>query len=52
MKGSIAKHTAKDGTTTWHVRVDTVDSQGKRRKPQRTFKTKREAETGLRQWHY
>jgi integrase len=49
--GSIQKHVAKDGTITWRVRVDVYDpSSGKRRQPQRTYKTKREAEKGLREW--
>jgi integrase len=50
-KGSLFKEVAKDGTVSWRVRVDMVDPvTGKRRQPQRTFKTKREAERGLAQW--
>lgn len=49
--GSIHKHTAKDGTVTWRVRIDATDPQsGQRHQPQRTFPTKREAERGLRAW--
>ena len=50
-KGSLFKDIAKDGTVSWRVRVDMVDPvTGKRRQPQRTYKTKREAEAGLAQW--
>jgi len=50
-KGSVFKDVAKDGTVSWRVRVDMVDSAtGKRRQPQRTYKTKREAEAGMAQW--
>ena len=50
-KGSIFKEVAKDGTVSWRIRVDMVDPvTGKRRQPQRTYKTKREAEAGLAQW--
>lgn len=34
----------------WRIRVDMVDPvTGKRRQPQRTYRTKREAEAGLAQ---
>src|SRR5579864_8201484 len=50
-KGSVFKEAARDGTVSWRVRVDMVDPvSGKRRQPQRTFRTKREAEAGLAQW--
>ncbi len=50
-KGSLFKEVAKDGTVSWRVRVDMVDPvTGKRRQPQRTYKTKREAEAGMAQW--
>lgn len=50
-KGSIFKDVAKDGIVSWRVRVDMVDpATGKRRQPQRTYKTRREAETGLAHW--
>jgi integrase len=50
-KGSLFKEVAKDGTVSWRVRVDMVDPMtGKRRQPQRTYKTKREAERGLAEW--
>lgn len=50
-KGTIFKEVAKDGTVSWRIRADMVDPvTGKRRQPQRTYKTKREAETGLAQW--
>lgn len=50
-KGSLFKDVAKDGTVSWRVRVDMVDPvSGKRRQPQRTYKTRREAEAGMAQW--
>ncbi len=50
-KGSVFKEIAKDGAVSWRVRVDMVDPvTGKRRQPQRTYKTKREAEAGMAQW--
>jgi len=50
-KGSLFKEVGKDGTVSWRVRVDMVDPvTGKRRQPQRTYKTKREAEAGMAQW--
>jgi integrase len=49
-KGSIKKHSAQDGTVTWRIRVDLPEQDGKRRQAQRTYKTKREAEQGLRAW--
>ena len=50
-KGSIFKEVARDGTVSWRVRVDMVDqATGKRRQPQRSYKTKREAEAGMAQW--
>src|ERR671931_1657737 len=50
-KGSLFKEVGKDGTVSWRVRVDMVDPMtGKRRQPQRTYKTKREAERGLAEW--
>ena len=50
-KGSIVKDVAKDGSVSWRFRVDLVDpATGKRRQPQRTYQTKREAESGLAQW--
>jgi len=50
-KGSIFKEIGKDGTVSWRVRVDMVDqATGRRRQPQRTYKTKREAETGMAHW--
>ena len=40
-----------EGTASRRVRVDMIDPvTGKRRQPQRTYKTKREAEAGLAQW--
>jgi integrase len=50
MSGTIHKHVAKDGTTSWRVRIDIVDEVGQRHQPQRTYPTKREAERGLREW--
>ena len=50
-KGSLFKEVGKDGTVSWRVRVDMVDPvTGKRRQPQRTYKTRREAEASMAQW--
>jgi integrase len=51
-QGSIKKHVAKDGTVSYRVRVDAgIDPvTGRRKRPLRTFKTRREAEVGLAQW--
>ncbi len=50
-KGSIFKEVGQDGTVSWRVRVDMLDPKtGKRRQPQRTYKTKREAQAGMAQW--
>jgi integrase len=51
-QGSIMKHVAKNGTVRYRVRVDSgIDPvTGKRKRPLRTYKTKREAEAGMAQW--
>jgi len=49
--GSIFREIGQDGTVSWRVRVDMVDPKtGKRRQPQRTYRTKREAQAGMAQW--
>jgi len=49
-RGTIAKVETEDGIR-WRVRVDMVDpATGRRLRPQRTYKTRREAEVGLTQW--
>ena len=49
-RGTITKIETEDGTR-WRVRVDMIDPKtGRRLRPQRTYKTRREAETGLTQW--
>jgi integrase len=50
-KGSVFKDVATDGSVRWRVRIDMVDPvTGKRRQPQRTYRTRREAEAGLAEW--
>jgi len=49
-QGTIAKVMTADGVR-WRVRVDMVDPQpGGRLRPQRTYKTRREAQAGLTNW--
>jgi len=49
-RGTITKIETEDGTR-WRVRVDMVDPEtGRRLRPQRTYKTRREADAGLTQW--
>lgn len=49
-RGTIIKIETEDGTR-WRVRVDMDDpTTGRRLRPQRTYKTRREAEAGLAQW--
>ncbi len=48
-EGTITKFETDDGVR-WRVRVDMVDSEGRRLRPQRTYKTRREAQVGLTQW--
>jgi integrase len=51
-RGSITKHVAKDGTVSYRVRVDAGFNPvtGQRKRPLRTFASRREAEVGLAQW--
>jgi integrase len=51
-QGSIKKHISKDGTVSYRVRVDAGFDPvtGRRKRPLRTFKTRKEAEIGLAQW--
>ena len=49
-QGTITKFDTDDGVR-WRVRVDMVDPEtGRRLRPQRTYKTRREAEAGLAHW--
>jgi len=49
-QGTITKFETDDGIR-WRVRVEMVDPKtGHRLRPQRTYKTRREAEVGLTQW--
>src|SRR5947209_19468576 len=51
MPGSIRRRRGKDGTVTWVLRLDERDPvTGKRTQPQRTFKTRREAELARAAW--
>lgn len=49
-RGTITKVETEDGIR-WRVRVDMADPEtGRRLRPQRTYKTRRDAEAGLAQW--
>lgn len=49
-RGTVTKIETEDGTR-WRVRVDMVDPEtGRRLRPPRTYKTRREAEAGLIHW--
>jgi len=48
-QGTITKVETDDGVR-WRVRVEMVDPEGRRLRPQRTYKTRREAQIGLTQW--
>jgi integrase len=51
LRGSISKHVARDGTPTYRVRITLRDpASGQRTQPQRTYRTRKDAESGLREW--
>jgi integrase len=50
IKGQVFKETAKNGQISWRVRVTISEADGTRRAPQRSYRTRKAADAGLRQW--